>query len=161
MSPLQLHVDLQIPGGLFAGWNKLPRVTPLHWPSWGNSMGRNWGSLSLIALAPRSCKCLTVCPCYVMQSVDCNDARPCLGNKILSFLLIIYFCMKTTNRPTDGHDGVMKLQLELKKESIEVIDNTKLLDAIIRNYLKWDLNTSTIVKKANARKAMLALQLRT
>ena len=46
-------------------------------------------------------------------------------------------------------------RLKLKNEAIEVIDNTKLLGTIITNDLKWDLNTSTIVKKANARMALL------
>ena len=90
----QLHVGLQYPGGLAAGWNTLPRVTPLQWPNWGNSMGRNWGSLSLIALAPRSRRRSTVCPCYVLPSVECSGARPCLGNKLLSYTEIWFLVLQ-------------------------------------------------------------------
>jgi hypothetical protein len=37
------------------------------------------------------------------------------------------------------------------EENIEVINQTKLLGTIISNDLKWDSNTSCLVKKANAR----------
>ena len=93
-TPLQLHVGLQYPGGLAAGWNTLPRVTPLQWPTLGNSMWKNWGSNSLITLALALALDSTVCPCHFLPSVECNNARPCLGNKMISFLLIIYFRMK-------------------------------------------------------------------
>ena len=64
------------------------------WQNWGNSIGRNWVSLSLRTLATPLCRGSTVCPCHLLPSIECNDARPCLGNKMLSFLLIIYFRMK-------------------------------------------------------------------
>ena len=38
---------------------------------------------------------------------------------------------------------------------IEVINSTKLLGTIISSDLKWDLNTASIVKKANARMELL------
>ena len=41
-------------------------------------------------------------------------------------------------------------RLEIKDDKIEVIESAKLLGNIISNDLKWDLNTSSIVKKANA-----------
>ena len=72
---LQLHVDLQLLGDLVAGWNTLSGVTPRQWPNWENSMGRNWGSLSMIVLEPWSRRGSTVCPCHVLPSVECNDAR--------------------------------------------------------------------------------------
>ena len=56
-----------------------------------------WNSgdhLALRALSPRSRRGSTVCPFHVLPSVECNDVGPCLGNKMLSFLLIIYFHMK-------------------------------------------------------------------
>ena len=46
-------------------------------------------------------------------------------------------------------------RLKLKNQAIEVIDSTRLLGTIISNDLKWDLNTSSIVKKANARMELL------
>ena len=36
---LQLHLDLQIPGCLVAGWNTLPGVIHLQWPYWGTPWG--------------------------------------------------------------------------------------------------------------------------
>jgi hypothetical protein len=45
--------------------------------------------------------------------------------------------------------------LKIKNENVEVIEKTKLLGTIISNDLKWDSNTSFIVKKANARMALL------
>ena len=46
-------------------------------------------------------------------------------------------------------------RLKLKNQAIQVIDSTRLLGTIISNDLKWDLNTSSIVKKANARMELL------
>ena len=46
-------------------------------------------------------------------------------------------------------------RLKIKNENVEVIEKTKLLGTIISNDLKWDSNTSFIVKKANARMALL------
>ena len=46
-------------------------------------------------------------------------------------------------------------RLKIKDEKIEVIESAKLLGTIISNDLKWDLNTSSIVKKANARMELL------
>ena len=49
----------------------------------------------------------------------------------------------------------MLLPEENKNENVEVIEKTKLLSTIISNDLKWDSNTSFLVKKANARMALL------
>ena len=46
-------------------------------------------------------------------------------------------------------------RLQLKDENVEVINSTKLLGTIISDDLKWDLNTQNLVKKANARMALL------
>ena len=46
-------------------------------------------------------------------------------------------------------------RLQLKEENVEVINSTKLLGTIISDDLKWDLNTQNLVKKANARMALL------
>ena len=40
-------------------------------------------------------------------------------------------------------------------ETVEVVEDTKLLGTIISNDLKWDLNTDQLVKKANARMQLL------
>ena len=39
----------------------------------------------------------------------------------------------------------------LKNEPVEIVDNTRILGTIISSDLSWDLNTASIVKKANAR----------
>ena len=41
-------------------------------------------------------------------------------------------------------------RLKLNNENVEVIDSTRLLGTILTDDLKWDSNTSNIVKKANA-----------
>ena len=46
-------------------------------------------------------------------------------------------------------------RLSLNKETVEVIENTKLLGTIVQTDLKWDLNTANIVKKANMRMELL------
>ena len=46
-------------------------------------------------------------------------------------------------------------RLKIKNENIEVINSTKLLGTILSDDLKWDLNTDTLVKKANARMQLL------
>ena len=46
-------------------------------------------------------------------------------------------------------------RLEIDGEPIEVIDSTRLLGTIITNDLRWDQNTSHLVKKANARMELL------
>ena len=46
-------------------------------------------------------------------------------------------------------------RLQLKDENVEVINSTKLIGTIIFDDLKWDLNTQNLVKKANARMALL------
>ena len=43
----------------------------------------------------------------------------------------------------------------LKNENIDVIESTRLLGTIISNDLGWNLNTASIVKKANARMELL------
>ena len=42
-------------------------------------------------------------------------------------------------------------RLMLKNEPLEIVDSTRLLGTIISSDFSWDLNTSSIVKKANAR----------
>ena len=46
-------------------------------------------------------------------------------------------------------------RLDLNGESLEVVKETKLLGTIIQNDLKWDSNTSKLVKSANARMRLL------
>ena len=46
-------------------------------------------------------------------------------------------------------------RLDIKGETIEVLESTKLLGTVISNDLKWDLNTHAIVKKGNARMQLL------
>ena len=46
-------------------------------------------------------------------------------------------------------------RLKINDEPIEVIDNAKLLGTFISNDLSWNLNTTSIVKKANARMELL------
>ena len=46
-------------------------------------------------------------------------------------------------------------RITVNNKNIEVIDSTKLLGTIISNDLKWDQNTAEIVRKANARMALL------
>ena len=45
--------------------------------------------------------------------------------------------------------------MSIDGDPIEVIDSTKLLSTIITNDLRWDRNTSNIVKKSNARMELL------
>jgi len=54
---------------------------------------------------------------------------------------------------TDDYEFTTRLDLE--GNPIEVIENTKLLGTIIQNDLKWDMNTSNIVRKANMRMELL------
>ena len=49
----------------------------------------------------------------------------------------------------------LSTRLSIDGEPIEVIDSTKLLGTIITNDLRWDRNTSNIVKKSNARMELL------
>ena len=46
-------------------------------------------------------------------------------------------------------------RLELNDEYLEVVEKSKLLGVVITNDLKWDENTSYLVKKANARMELL------
>ena len=46
-------------------------------------------------------------------------------------------------------------ELKIEDEPIEVIDQTRLLGTIITSDLKWDANCKNIIKKANARMALL------
>ena len=46
-------------------------------------------------------------------------------------------------------------RLVLKNENVEVVKQTKLLGSMISDDLKWDLNTATVVKKANQRLEIL------
>ena len=36
-------------------------------------------------------------PCHVLPSVECSDAKPCRGNQLLSFLLVIYLSNQTAD----------------------------------------------------------------
>jgi hypothetical protein len=54
---------------------------------------------------------------------------------------------------TDNHKFTTRLKL--KEENVEVINSTKLLGTMIQDDLKWDLNTASITKKANARMELL------
>ena len=47
------------------------------------------------------------------------------------------------------------IRLQIKEENVEVINSTKLHGTIISDDLKWDLNTQNLIKKANARMALL------
>ena len=50
---------------------------------------------------------------------------------------------------TNNHQFTTRLSVN--NENIQVVDNTKLLGTFITNDLRWDLNTSELVKKANMR----------
>ena len=54
---------------------------------------------------------------------------------------------------TDNYQFTTRMRINDK--NIEVIDSTKLLGTIISSDLKWDLNTAEIVRKSNARMALL------
>ena len=54
---------------------------------------------------------------------------------------------------TDNYKFTTRLQL--KGKTIDVINSTRLLGTMMTDDLKWDLNVSTIVKKANARMELL------
>ena len=54
---------------------------------------------------------------------------------------------------TDKYQFATRLTLD--EEPIEVINSTRLLGTILTSDLTWDLNTSAIVKKANARMELL------
>jgi hypothetical protein len=54
---------------------------------------------------------------------------------------------------TDNFQFMTRLRVE--NEPIEVIDSTKLLGTIISKDLTWDLNTASLIKKANARMQLL------
>ena len=46
-------------------------------------------------------------------------------------------------------------RLSINDQLLEVIDSTKLLGTVISSDLSWDLNTASIVKKANIRMQLL------
>ena len=46
-------------------------------------------------------------------------------------------------------------RLKLKDKNVEVIQSTRLLGTVLSDDLKWDINTSQIVRKANARMELL------
>ena len=54
---------------------------------------------------------------------------------------------------TDNYKFTTRLQVNSKP--LEVLNKTKLLGTIIQDDLKWDSNTSRLVKKANARMQIL------
>ena len=53
------------------------------------------------------------------------------------------------------NDYKFTTRLKLNDKNVDVIDQTKLLGSIITDDLKWDKNTSKIVKNANARMELL------
>ena len=53
------------------------------------------------------------------------------------------------------HNYQFTTRLDLHGENVEVVDEQKLLGTIIQNHLKWDSNTSKLVKSANARMRLL------
>ena len=53
------------------------------------------------------------------------------------------------------NDYKFTTRLKLNDQNVYVIDQTKLLGSIITDDLKWDKNTSKIVKNANARMELL------
>ena len=53
-------------------------------------------------------------------------------------------------------------RLKLKDSDIEVINNTKLLETILTDDLKWDMNTAaSTVKRANMRMELHCKKIRT
>ena len=54
---------------------------------------------------------------------------------------------------TDNYKFTTRLQL--KNQNVQVINSTKLLGTILSDDLGWDLNTSALVKKGNARMELL------
>ena len=52
-------------------------------------------------------------------------------------------------------DKQFTTDIKLKGESLEIVDEVKLLGVVINNNLKWDKNTSFLVKKANKKMRML------
>ena len=46
-------------------------------------------------------------------------------------------------------------RLQLNNENLEMVKYAKLLGVIISDDLKWDLNTNSLVKRANARMELL------
>ena len=46
-------------------------------------------------------------------------------------------------------------RIKLGEENVETVSNTKLLGTVITNNLKWNANTSELVKKGNARMQLL------
>ena len=54
---------------------------------------------------------------------------------------------------TDNYQFMTRLSLN--GQNVEVLNSTKLLGTIVSDDLRWDLNTSNIVKKANARMELL------
>ena len=54
-----------------------------------------------------------------------------------------------------NRDHQFTTELRLKGEPLEIVEEVKLLGVIITNDLKWDKNTSYLVKKANKKMRML------
>ena len=54
-----------------------------------------------------------------------------------------------------NRDKQFTTEVKLKGESLEILEEVKLLGVIITNDLKWDKNTSYLVKKANKKMRML------
>ena len=52
-------------------------------------------------------------------------------------------------------DSKFTTRVQLKKQNVEVLDQVKLLGTTITSDLKWEKNTSELVKKANARMSLL------
>ena len=54
---------------------------------------------------------------------------------------------------TENHQFTTRLELE--NQNVEVIENAKLLGTILSKDLKWNSNTSNLIKRANARMILL------
>ena len=53
------------------------------------------------------------------------------------------------------NDNQFTINLKLVGEVLEVVDQAKLLGVVISNDLKWDQNTSNLIKKADSRMELL------
>ena len=82
---------------------------------------------------------------WLNQINEWTDNQKMLVNAKKTKSMIFNFC-KQYNFTT---------RLVLKNENVEVVKQTKLLGSMISDDLKWDLNTATIVKKANQRLEIL------
>ena len=54
-----------------------------------------------------------------------------------------------------NRDKQFTTDVKLKDESLEVVDEVKLLGVVINQDLKWDSNTNYLIQKANKKMRML------